>query len=317
MKNVATKDGNVVKRKSRFLAISIICVSVALVVFLVSFFLVKSINNSKNANPSVRKLYSLWQNGEYQQLYEDSASLIEKKSVNVSAFILHGYSAYFLALADTDITNSQSYLDEAIYNLRYALYHVSDKMLPQLYYMLGKVYFQKNVLSAYYYYSDLVVKYLKLATDLGYSAPDIPEYLGICYADLGKDTESIMEFTRALKNRKSDMLLYSIANQYCKVGQSDNALPYLTQIIQESEDDEFIQKSQILLADIYFSKGDYQAAQQTYEAVLEKNPNSVDALYGMGNIYEKKGDMAKARSEWRKVLKFQVDHSSAKKKLGI
>ena len=36
-----------------------------------------------------------------------------------------------------------------------------------------------------------------------------------------------------------------------------------------------------------------------------------------GNVYEKLGDIAKARSEWRKTLKVQINHSGAISKLGL
>ena len=58
-------------------------------------------------------------------------------------------------------------------------------------------------------------------------------------------------------------------------------------------------------------------AQKEYEAILVKDSSVADAYYGLGNIYEKLGDTAKARSEWRKTLKVQINHSGAISKLGL
>ena len=52
-------------------------------------------------------------------------------------------------------------------------------------------------------------------------------------------------------------------------------------------------------------------------SILEKDPDYADAYYGLGLIYEKEGDSAKARAEWRNVLKIQVNHQGAIKKLGL
>ena len=59
----------------------------------------------------------------------------------------------------------------------------------------------------------------------------------------------------------------------------------------------------------------YSAARRELDLILEKNENFADAHYGLGILYEKQGDLAKARSEWRKCLKLQVNHPGALKKL--
>ncbi|MCR5699273.1 MAG: tetratricopeptide repeat protein [Treponemataceae bacterium] len=317
MKDFVKKEGNVVKRKSK--ALMIACISIAalvlitgIVIFFVTFF-----SKSQNVSPTVNRLYKAWEQNDYQKVYDDSALLIEKNPLNINAVIFHGYSSFFLALSQNDVTNTQNYLDEAINCIRFAIYSSNAASLPQLYYMLGKAYFQKNSVSGYYYYSDLVIKYLQLAVENGYESPDISEYMGLCYADLGMTQESIIEFTRALKNRKSDILLYSIALQYYKNKQSNIAKPYLVEIISESSDDDIIMKSSLLLADISFEEGKFNEAKKEYENISEKFPNCADAYYGLGNIYEKNGDTAKARSEWRKAVKLDVNHIGARKKLGL
>ena len=316
MKN-RNADGNVVRRKSKIWAILLVVLAVIVLLACLAVFIFFMLKNSRNTNPSVRKIYSDWEHGEYQKVYDGSNTLLEKNQLNIPAIVLHGYSAFFIALSQTDITNTQSYIDECISSLRLAMYYADKSSLPQINYMLGKAYFQKNSISSYYYYSDLVIKYLNLATEGGYDAPDIHECLGLCYADLGKTMESVMEFTMALKQRKSDTLMYAIAVQYHKLEKNDIAKPYLVEILEQSEDDDIILKSAILLADMNFAEGKYEEARKGYEKILEKYPDCAEALYGMGNIYEKNGDIAKARSEWRKTLKVSVNHYGAIKKLGL
>ena len=208
----------------------------------------------------------------------------------------------------------REYLDECINNLRLALYNANKSLVPQIQYMLGKAYFYKNTISTYYY-ADLAIKYLNLAKENNYVADDIPEYLGLSYASLGMTMESISAFTEALLVRESDTLLLSIAEQYFKANQYNAAEQYLFRVITNSENDEIIIKSKILLGNIYIAKDDYENALKIFNEIITENDNNADAHYGIGLVYEKQNNLVKARAEWRKTLKIQVNHQGAIKKL--
>ena len=317
MQNVKYGNNGVVKKKSKILSIFFVILSIIVLLSLLTFLVVKVFFDSKKDIPNANKLYSLWDSADYQAVYDSSALILEQKPMNIIANVFNGYSSFFLALSQTDISVAQSLLDESINHLRFSIYYVDENTLPQIYYMLGKAYFQKNTISSYHYYSDLAVKYLELAKSVGYVSTDIPEYLGLCYADLGMISESLASFTEALLLRESDVLLLAIAQQYNKNSQNDIAKQYLFRINYESEDDDLVLKSKLLLADIYFSEGNFTEAQKEYEEILVKDNSVADAYFGLGNIFEKMGDTAKARSEWRKTLKVQINHSGAIKKLGL
>ena len=59
------------------------------------------------------------------------------------------------------------------------------------------------------------------------------------------------------------------------------------------------------------------AAQAEFSAILEKEPNSADAQYGLGVIYETQGDLVKARAAWRKALRLNPVHAGAREKMDI
>ena len=181
--------------------------------------------------------------------------------------------------------------------------------------MLGKAYFYKNSISSYHYFADAAVEHLTKAKECGYQADDIAEYLGLSYAQLGMTMESIAAFSEALLVRESDALLLSIAEQYSKAEQNAAAKQYLFQIIQRSNDDSLVNRSRTLLGNILLKEKNFDGAQKEFEVILQKNENSADAHYGMGLIYENQGDLVKARSEWRKTLRIQVNHSGALEKI--
>ena len=71
----------------------------------------------------------------------------------------------------------------------------------------------------------------------------------------------------------------------------------------------------MLLGSIYIAEEKYEDAAKEFAGVLEKNANSADVHYKLGVLYEKQGDMVKARSEWRTALRIQVNHRGALEKL--
>ncbi len=312
--NQSLENGNFARKQNvlltRFLKIGILLAVVA-ALFFTAFFLV---SNYKKNHISVKSIKDAWKVYDYQKVYDLGHSFLLENPFNNTVLAYYGYASYYLAQSQTDSRLTQTYLDESINSLRVALFNSSKSLTPQLQYMLGMAYFYKNSLTSHCY-ADLAVKYLTLARENGYKADDIPEYLGLSYASLGLPMDSISAFTEALLYRESDSLLLSIAEQYYKAREYSAAEQYLFRIIKNSENDEIIIKSENLLGNIYIDKEDYDAAMQEFENVLKKNENSADAHYGIGVIYEKQGNIVKARAEWRKTQKIQVNHAGALQKL--
>jgi len=308
---------NTAKRKSHLvrnvLWIVAFFVLLALIVFGITF-LVINYNKKHISSKTLVKYWNESDSSKYEKIYTDGKNLLQSDPFNNTALIYYGYSCFYLAVSNTDSAKIQEYLDECIISLRQALYSAREKTVPQIYYMLGKAYFYKNKISENYY-ADLTIEYLNKALSLGYNAEDIYEYLGMSYAALGKTTESIAAFSEALLVRESDTLLVSIAEQYMKNGMINSSKQYLFRVINSCENDLLVEKSRIMLANIYLEEENYADAQKEFEEVLKINKNSDDAHYGIGVIYEKQGNLVLARSEWRTVLKIRANHQGALKKL--
>jgi tetratricopeptide (TPR) repeat protein len=282
---------------------------------LITFFVLYLKNMQKETTVSMADISSLWQEGNYQEVYDLTRELLHEKPFHAMALAFNGYSGFYLAVSQTDTVMAQSYLDSAINALRLAALKTRGNARSQIHYMLGKSYFYKNTLSDYHYYSDLAVKYLALAKAEQFEADDIPELLGLSYAALGMTENSIAAFTEALLVRESDILLLSIAEQYYKNSQLSAAKAYLHRISTSTSNDTVRLKSKALLGQIYIDEENYDEAEEEYKSMLEINPNYADAVYGIGVIYEKRGELVKARSEWRKVLRLDVNHQGAKLRL--
>lgn len=313
-KNIIIEESNFAKKKSKFVPLLIISVIVIIGLTVSIFFLCKSLRKKSSNSATVSALANKWNVYDYQSVYNLSQQILDSNPFNNAALTYHGYASFFLAVSQLDSATAQNYLDEAINSMRVALLKPKKKLIPQLNYMLGKAYFYKNTISSYYY-ADLAVKYLEESRRLGYKTSDTAEYLGLSYAALEMPMESISAFTEALLVRESDSLLLSIAEQYYKAGQANAAKQYLFRIKNDCENEDLILKSMNLLGTIYIEEKKYAEAKEEFESILKKNPNSADAYYNLGVIYEKQGDLIKARAEWRKALRIQVNHSGALAKI--
>ncbi len=312
--NYNIENSSYAKKKSHLLRNIIRVTAVAAVLSAIVFTTLFGIKKYQQGRISIKTIKEAWAVYDYQKVYELCKVFLQDNSYNNTALTYYCYACFFLAQAQTDTQQAQSYLDECINNIRVALYEADKNLVPQLQYILGRAYFSKNTITTHYY-ADLAVKYLLLARENGYEADDIAEYLGLSYASLGMTMESIAAFTEALLVRESDSLLLAIAEQYYKAKELNAAEQYLFRIIKNSDNEDVVLKSENLLGSIYIDKEDYDAALEEFDNVLKKNENSADAHYGIGVIYEKQGNIVKARSEWRKALKIQVNHPGALQKM--
>lgn len=307
-------NSNVIKRKSKLGRNLTILISAAVGFAVITVLLIKMFQGTFQDRVTNRKIVDAWNQYDYQKVNELTSVLLEENPFNNFALVYHGFSSFYVALSQLDTLSTQNYLDDAINSLRIALYSSKSKLRGQIAYVLGKAYFYKNTITSYYY-SDLAIKYLEEAKNSGYKPDDLYEYLGLSYAALDMTMESIAAFTEALIVRESYSLLLSIGEQYYKAGQENVAKQYLYRIVNDCEDDNLVNKSLNLLGLIYIDEKDYGKARESFDNILKKNQNSADAFYGIGVIYEKQGDLVKARSEWRKALKIHVNHPGALAKM--
>lgn len=305
---------NIVKRKSNFIRNLVFVVLTLVVIIALIYFITFQIQKQRKSSANTWSISDAWKKYDYQSVYELTQDILDESPFNNFSLTYHGFACFYLAVSSLNSEVGQAYLDDAINSIRIAFLSAKKSSIPQLEYMLGKCYFYKNTISTYYY-SELAEKYLLKSEEHGYKADDISEYLGLCYASLGQPEKSIQYFAESLSIRESDSLLLSIAEQYYNMKQYSAAKGYLFQIISKSRNDDLVLKSMNLLGLIYIEEDNLDAAQQEFESILKKNKNSGDAYYGLGVIYEKKGELVKARAEWRKTLRVQVSHQGALKKM--
>jgi len=262
--------------------------------------------------PSVSSLYRAWNEKDYRSVYDNSGKILTRRPLDGEVLALHGFSSYYLYNEQTDPETAQNFLADSIVSLRNAWYRVSDAEKPRIAYILGKCYYQRG-----YYYADLAVKYLNFAYSAGLKFDDLAEFRGLSASLLGDYQTSIASFTEALAIHPSDLLLFTLARNYLKAGEPEKAKQYLYETLRTTGDELLMLKCRVELANAFLGENKLAEAQSEFDAILEKDPNSADAHYGLGVIYETQGDLIRARAEWRKAIRANPVHPGARAKLEI
>lgn len=298
-------------RRSFFSSGFFIIIAVILLLAFASLFLVYA-RKSQTFLPSTTSLYKSWNSGDYQSTYDNCSLVLAKRPLDGTVLALHGFAAYYLYSGQNDPSVAQNYLMTAISSLRNAWYRVSHSEKPQIAYVLGKAYYQRG-----YYYADLSMKYLDYAKQAGCNYDDLAEFRGLTASVLGDYQTSIDALTEALAKKPSDILLYTLAKTYQKNNDAEKAKQYFSETIRTSQDELLQLKCRYELGTLLLAEKQLPEAQAEFESIIEKDPNSADAHYGLGVLYETQGDLIRARAEWRRALKINPAHAGARTKLDI
>jgi tetratricopeptide (TPR) repeat protein len=258
------------------------------------------------------ELLRLWEDGSYDMAYTLSREKLVSKPMDFFLLTMHGFSAYQLAVAQINDYDTRSYIDECIWSLRKALLCKEGPEDLRIFYVLGKAYYAKGS-----GYEDLAVKFLETAKDGNYEARDLPEYLGLAYAAVHDYRSSVAAFSLALNGNNSDMLLLSIARSYIALEETETAAAYLARCIENSRDSRTVVGSRLLLGEILEKSGDVSGAETQYLAILEENGENAEAHFQLGELYAGAGDGTRARAEWRRAVRADPTHRSARARLNM
>jgi tetratricopeptide (TPR) repeat protein len=285
-------------------ALLIACALVSLSVFI--------IRKNHTFLPGVSSLYREWNAGDYTAVYENAGKILEKRPLDGAVLALKGFSAYYLYVAQNDPAEARNYLVSAIVSLRNAWYRVSDSEKGRIAYVLGKAYYQRG-----YYYADLSLKYLDYALKAGVKQDDLQEFRGLAASLVGDYETAIPAFTEALAKNPSDLLLFTLAKSYASSGKDDQALQYFQETIRKTGDELLRLKCHYEIGMILITEQRLAEAEAEFTTIIQKEPNSADAQYGLGVIYETQGDLVKARAAWRKALRLNPVHAGARDKMDL
>ncbi|MCK5154577.1 MAG: tetratricopeptide repeat protein, partial [Spirochaetales bacterium] len=264
------------------------------------------ISTSKRVNPEEITLEELWTDSKYKELTERCEESLVVNPLDPESLIYNGFALFHLGIAQFTLEDQLPLLDSAIINLRKALLLKSSPLAGKVNYILGKSYYHKGR-----YYLDQAIYHLQKSIQLDYINIDTYKYMGLCYSELGFYNKGIEFFLKADINEKDDMLSLVIGQTYHKLGDNNNSELYLKRAIEINDDFRVEIKSRFLLGKIFFEQDKLQKAEEQYILILDKDIKSADAHYYLGEIYEVRENIIKARAEWRKALELDPSHYGA------
>jgi len=268
-------------------------------------------NHDQNAVISRTELASLWNSGQVEKTLAESRAAVEKSPFDEYFLTMRGISAYYSALNAQDEETRQQLLEESVVALRKAIaIGVPKRMKAQLFYILGKSYYQEGAP-----WFDLSERYLLLAKKSGSRENDISQYLAILYSAQNDYTGALPWFEQALKSNPSEPLLLSAAVTYRSTGQGEKASEILNQLSSSAKDAKIKLKANVLLSQMKFDAGDIAGALKGYQEALSEDPLNVDAWLGLGFIYSKQNNTLEARAAFRKVVQIDPTNADARKQL--
>jgi tetratricopeptide (TPR) repeat protein len=69
------------------------------------------------------------------------------------------------------------------------------------------------------------------------------------------------------------------------------------------------------IGNLYLKKKDYARAEKEFEAALRIDPSLTEVRYNISIVYEKKGEISKAMKQWQAILEDDPNESDAREQL--
>lgn len=272
---------------------------------------------SRNVAKTVAKqaILAEWQKREWDKVLSDCVGSLESKTLDPFYLGFAGMAAFYKASELPDSEEKSGLIDRCIVYLRKTLVVTESGRAgrtprAEMEYVLAKAYYAKG--KSYY---DSAAKWMEASISDGYVGDDSREYLAVAYAGLGNSVKAVENFELALQRHRTDLLLIAAGKAYVDEGKSDRAEALLLEALSKSHDVLAREKCRFTLASIYELRGEISKAQDQIELVIGENPESADAHYRLGLIYQKLGDAVRARAEWRRAVAIDPMHGAARQKL--
>lgn len=286
-------------------------VSVVVIVLSLAIFWTTTVfSNQVTVGPSQVNVLELWNNGSYDEILANGKEELKRLPLDPGTLVFSGFAAFHKGVAEVSIEKKLPLINQAIVSLRKALLLPQVPLQPEIHYILGKAYFHKGK-----FYSDLTIEHLMKAREMGYVATDMNEYLGLAYSLVGRFSEASEFFLKAVEKAPSDLLLWTLGQTYFQMQRNEDAIRYLGLAIEKTKDRALEQRCRFLLGEIFTRTKQYTLAQAEYQVILDRNPNSADAHFYLGEIALALGNKDAARTEWRRAFKIDPLHFNANQRL--
>ena len=228
---------------------------------------------------------------------EDNIESVKKNYESV----LQNDSTNYDALTNMGVIYFQSgEIDKSLYYFERAVRYNPQK---------ARAYHNLGILNSIKGRIDLTIAYLKKAAELDSTNPNSIRQLGIIYLQNKMPIQAIVAFNSALNRDKFDIesrlgkaLAYWSLKSYDKV---------LSEIIKMQSFGLRFRRMELLLADVYFKKKDYEKAIRYAKIDKEENSDQAEGHYLLGQLYKIKNEKDKSEFEFEEVTEIMLQNPKA------
>ena len=252
----------------------------------------------------------LWEGQRYEEINALCEQLLAEDPLRINALLYNGFSYFYRGVNQFSFEEKIALFDRCVANLRKAILFDLGETRGRAFYVLGKAYYYKGK-----YYADLTIEYLQAAEEHGYVGDDSYEYLGLAYTILGDYEKSAESFLKAVTHEPTDIRYLALAQAYFNQGLADRSEEYLLRTLNKTEDPAVEERTRFLLGKIYMETEQLAKAEDQYKRILDKDPDSADAYFFLGEIYLKYKRDTEARYYWRRAHMIDASHYGARLRL--
>ncbi|TVQ25572.1 MAG: tetratricopeptide repeat protein [Spirochaetaceae bacterium] len=256
------------------------------------------------------EIETLWDRREFFELIRLTDDLLAADPLDVDALIFRGLAGYYGAASDIDLENRDELIRDSIRYLRRARTLSGERLSAEIHFVLGLAYYEQGR-----HFADLAVDHLNQAVELGVDNASVYEFLGLSYERLYDRDRAINNLLLAADRAPRDISFLAVAERLVENNQASEALPHLHRVISESDEPRLVHQARFILGQIELSEARYEQAEEQFQAVLQDDPNSADAHFYLGELFDAMGDGVRARAQWRNALQIDSGHAAALRRL--
>jgi tetratricopeptide (TPR) repeat protein len=259
------------------------------------------------------ELVALWNGGRYEDVRNTAESVLSERPLDGEALTFAGFARFYTGIELVERAEQLEHLDAAITLLRKALHVPRAPLAAERDYVLAKAYYHKGD-----EYVDLAVRYMERSLEGGFEASDTRTYLGMSYARLGEWESSVAWFEQALQFSGTDEInavRVKAAEAYVELGDYASARTALRRAIDSLDDEFLVLMARNQLASVLILDESLGEAESLLQRTIEQYPESADAYYYLGIVYDQSDRAVEARDLWRTAREIDPNHTEALRRL--
>ena len=258
-------------------------------------------------------LSTAWNAGRYDEVIRTAEQVLVDRPIDGQALTFAGFAYFYAGIDFADTPERNTYLDRAVRVLRKAVHVPRAPLVGQRHYVLGKAYYHSGQV-----YHDLAIEHLLASLDAGFEADDTRAYLGLAYAHLHSYRESVAWFEAAIERLDGEdqyLLRVQAAESQIALGDYRGAEAQLRQVFDGTEDEFVRLAAHVRLGSVLILDERWAEAEALLLETIENHPESADAHYYLGVVYDRTDRRIEARNLWRTSRAIDPNHTEALRSL--